>query len=54
MDSIITKLSTIEKEDTIIIISAGPAAKVLAYDLTLQQEFVCHDVGSFFDAHLPS
>lgn len=50
---ILEKLSGIgDKKDMIIILAGGPMAKVLAYDLTTEYHYVCHDTGQFFDLFL--
>jgi hypothetical protein len=36
----------------VIIVSWGPMAKVLAYDLTTEYRYICHDTGQFFDLFL--
>lgn len=41
-----------DKTNMIIIIAGGPMAKVLAYELTIEYHFVCHDTGQFFDLFL--
>lgn len=48
----IEKLNLLEKKDLIIIISWWPLAKVLSYDLTIDLNYVCHDVWSYFDRNL--
>ncbi len=42
-------------EDTshmVIILAGWPMAKVLAYDLTIEYGYICHDTGQFFDLFL--
>ncbi len=50
LDTIISRVkeSDVEKDDVLILISAGPCAKVLSYDLS-QQGFTSYDIGKFFE-----
>ncbi len=41
-----------DKKDMVIILAGWPMAKVLAYDLTTEYRYVCHDTGQFFDLFL--
>lgn len=51
---ILSALDSIEdKQNMVIIVSWGPMAKVLAYDLTTEYRYICHDTGQFFDLFLP-
>ena len=50
--SILRDLENIDRNNLIIIISSWPTAKVLCYDLTIEEDFICHDVGSYFDRNL--
>lgn len=49
---ILNKLKNIDEKNLVIIISWWPIAKVLAYDLTINFNYVCHDVWSYFDRNL--
>jgi len=50
--SILKKILKLDKQNLIIMISWGPFAKVLSYDLTIENNFVCHDVWAIFDIYL--
>lgn len=39
--------NTISKDDTVILVSAGPGAKVLCYNLA-KMNFLCYDMGNYF------
>ncbi len=41
-----------DRNDLIVLISGWPAWKVLAFELTTEFGYVCHDVGQFFDLYL--
>ena len=40
------------KKDLIILVSWWPFAKALCYDLTVENNFICHDIGAIFDIYL--
>lgn len=44
---ILEVLNNISKEDSVILVSAGPGGKVLCYNLS-QMGFLCYDMGNYF------
>lgn len=49
---ILDKIVLLDNQETIIIVSWWPFAKALCYDLTKDNNFVCHDVWAIFDIYL--
>lgn len=50
--AVIEALQKENAKDVIVMLAGGPMAKVLAYDLTTEYGYTCHDTGQFFDLFL--
>ncbi len=53
-NGILDKVNKLETDNLVIIISWWPVAKILAYELTIEYNYICHDVWSYFDRNLTS